>query len=103
VISIAKVQVAWFMWSVEPLSQTDEAYALRVILDAKNREIGRMTDEIARLKAQPTAAQERAAIVAWLRRGCYTTSADRIERGEHWPQEEKPGGAMAMDLRAITG
>ena len=36
---------------MEPLSQTDEAYALRVILDAKNREIERMRDEIARLKA----------------------------------------------------
>lgn len=36
---------------MEPLSQTDEAYALRVILDAKNREIERLTDEVAKLKA----------------------------------------------------
>ena len=39
------------MWSVEPLSQTDESYALRVLLDAKNREIERLKNEAAQLKA----------------------------------------------------
>jgi len=38
-----------------------------------------------------TAEQERAAVVAWLRRGdeCCAANADRIERGEHRREEER--------------
>jgi hypothetical protein len=51
-------------------------------------------DEIKPVKAEPTAAQEREAIVAWLRsepiyrnRPWAVISAD-IERGEHWPKDK---------------
>jgi hypothetical protein len=51
-------------------------------------------DEIRPVKSEPTAAQEREAIVAWLRsepiyrnRPWAVISAD-IERGEHWPKDK---------------
>jgi hypothetical protein len=50
------------MWSVEPLSQTDEAYALRVLLDAKNREIEKLKNDVAQLKAVLTTAQRNALV-----------------------------------------
>jgi hypothetical protein len=53
--------------------------------------------EVERLKAQPTAAQERAAIVAWMRSGVeprdvfgdidLAAAAGDIEEGDHWPTE----------------
>ena len=52
--------------------------------------------EIRWLKARRTAAEERVAIVAWLRRmpayQIYAPGyfADCIERNRHWPTEEKP-------------
>ncbi len=54
-------------------------------------EVEALRAEVERLKAQPTAAQERAAIVAWLLRfdenwkGAYLASL--IEIGKHWPTE----------------
>ena len=58
-------------------------------------EVEDLQAEVERLKALPTAAQERAAIVAWLNRQerwHYNLSDDakKIEQGEHWPTEGKP-------------
>jgi hypothetical protein len=56
--------------------------------------------EVEQLEAQPTAAQERAAVVAWLIERYNNTSyldvirmvikqfSRSIEQGEHWPTEE---------------
>jgi hypothetical protein len=63
-------------------------------------EVEALVAEIARLKAHPTAAQERAAIVAWIKLGisripngrasCFADVVlpqlvETLERGEHWP------------------
>lgn len=56
-------------------------------------EIHELQAEVERLKALPTAAQERAAIVAWMNKQQRfpdvfpATYSRRIERGEHWPTE----------------
>jgi hypothetical protein len=58
-----------------------ELRELRSMRRADNEDIARAYD-FARDKGQ---ALERAAVVAWLRRGdeCCAANADRIERGEH--------------------
>jgi hypothetical protein len=47
-----------------------------------------LTNKFAADNTKPTAADERAAIVAWMRTyGAGYVFADAIELGEHWPTE----------------
>ena len=57
-------------------------YAGHIVID-----LSHLCDEVERLRGE--AAQERAAVVAWLLRNHYDDTAERIERGEHRREEEK--------------
>ena len=73
---------------------SDKIDELEQALQFTRHEVDVLKVELERLRAEPTAAQEREAIVTWLRsepiyrnRPWAVISAD-IERGEHWPKDK---------------
>ena len=85
--------------------KSEEAVCLHIYIENLKAQITELKSEVERLKAQPTAADERKKIVSYLGNkavylrvdGYYegeralARAARAIEHGEHWPMEgEKP-------------